>query len=121
MLYLPLPFKRCGTCKRDLAYSRFGLNRSMADGWQRECKGCRKASGQKSYFKHHEEQRERSRRYSETHKEQIREKNKKWCRNNPEKNRAKSLRYYKRNHDKVNERTHERRRINPNYRDYYYR
>lgn len=47
---LPLINKRCGACRLDLNIDRFSLNKTTADGYQGECKECRRNSVLKNKF-----------------------------------------------------------------------
>ena len=98
-----MEMKKCKRCNEELATSCFGIKRDAKDGFQGQCRECRKICS-KQYREDNKEHRvELARQYYQSHKILKAEYQRKYREANPSKNAEYSVKYYRDNPKKSKE------------------
>ena len=107
--------KTCPKCKEEKPFSEFHKNRAKKDGYQNQCKVCRKAINKLTYDKYGEKNRERARKYAKENKERRKEYARKYTQENREKIKEYRKKCYLKNKEKILEYHREWREENKDY------
>lgn len=82
--------KQCCTCKQELEFAAFYSSKTTKDGWQRQCKLCKKAANKAEFNAL------RCKKYRQNNPEKAKKSSEAWRQNNPKH----AIEYYHRHEDK---------------------
>lgn len=111
----PIKSKRCGRCGEIKPISEFYQHIGHRDGLASTCKKCDKERNKKYYESHIEKAKESSRKWYRNNVEHAKEQSRRWREANPEKRRQALRKWRERNREKDREKTRRRYLADPEY------